>query len=60
MTFPGVGVHPGTAKGKLVNPVKLAARLVEGLPPDTLSPETTEGREGFVHPTKIERRRRGT
>src|SRR5204863_855285 len=39
--FPGVGVHPGTAKGKLVNPVKLAARLVERLPTDTLSPETT-------------------
>jgi tripeptide aminopeptidase len=53
VTFPGVGVHPGTAKGKLVNPVKLAARLVAALPPDSLSPETTEGREGFVHPTEI-------
>jgi tripeptide aminopeptidase len=53
VTFPGVGVHPGTAKGKLVNPVKLAARLVESLPPDSLSPETTEGREGFVHPHEI-------
>jgi tripeptide aminopeptidase len=54
VTFAGVGVHPGTAKGKLVNPVKLAARLVEGLPHDSRSPETTEGREGFVHPYRIE------
>src|SRR5439155_27269957 len=53
VTFRGVGVHPGTAKGKLVNPVKLAARLVERLPTDTLSPETTEGQEGFVHPFAI-------
>jgi tripeptide aminopeptidase len=54
VTFRGVGVHPGTAKGKLVNPVKLAARLIESLPRTTLSPETTEGREGFVHPSAIE------
>jgi tripeptide aminopeptidase len=54
VTFAGFGVHPGTAKGKLVNPVKLAARLVESLPRDGLSPETTEGREGFVHPYTIE------
>ncbi len=53
VTFPGVGVHPGTAKGKLVNPVKLAAAFIERLPKDTLSPETTEGQEGFVHPYEI-------
>jgi tripeptide aminopeptidase len=53
VTFPGVGVHPGTAKGKLVNPVKLAAALIERLPKDTLSPETTDGDEGFVHPYEI-------
>jgi tripeptide aminopeptidase len=53
VTFHGVVVHPGTAKGKLVNPVKAAARFVASLPPDTLSPETTEGREGFVHPFEI-------
>ncbi len=51
--FPGVGVHPGTAKGKLVNPVKLAAAFIEKLPKGTLSPETTEGSEGFVHPYEI-------
>ncbi len=54
VTFHGVGVHPGSAKGVLVNPVKLAARFVASLPADTLSPETTEGREGFVHPYEIE------
>ena len=37
-----------------MNPVKLAARFVASLPADTFSPETTEGREGFVHPYEIE------
>jgi tripeptide aminopeptidase len=54
MTFPGVGVHPGYAKGKLVNPIKLAAAMIEKLPKDALSPETTEGKEGYVHPNHIE------
>jgi tripeptide aminopeptidase len=54
VTFHGVVVHPGTAKGKLVNPIKAAARFVASLPADTLSPETTERREGFVHPHEIE------
>ena len=53
VTFHGVVVHPGTAKGKLVNPIKAAARFVASLPADTLSPETTEGRQGFVHPHEI-------
>jgi tripeptide aminopeptidase len=53
VTFTGVGIHPGSAKGRLVNPIKLAARFVESLPRDTLSPETTEGTEGFVHPFAI-------
>jgi tripeptide aminopeptidase len=52
--FPGVGTHPGYAKGKLVNPVKLAAAFIEKLPQDRLSPETTEGREGYIHPHRIE------
>jgi tripeptide aminopeptidase len=50
----GVAVHPGSAKGRLVNAVKLAADVVAGLPRESLSPETTEEREGFVHPTRIE------
>jgi tripeptide aminopeptidase len=49
----GVGVHPGTAKGKMVNPVRIAARFIASLPTETLAPETTEGREGFVHPYEI-------
>ena len=49
----GVSVHPGTSKGKMVNAIKLAARLVERLPKDSRSPETTEAREGFVHPHRI-------
>ena len=53
ITFPGVAIHPGSAKGKLVNPLKLAAAFIDKLPKDTLSPETTEGKEGFVHPLSI-------
>jgi tripeptide aminopeptidase len=53
VTIRGHSVHPGSAKGKLVNAVKLAADLVASLPRDKLSPETTEDREGFVHPTRI-------
>jgi len=49
----GHSVHPGTSKGKLVNSVKLAAALIDRLPKDRLSPETTEEREGFVHPHRI-------
>ncbi|MBN2399924.1 MAG: peptidase T [Candidatus Aminicenantes bacterium] len=46
----GINVHPGFAKNKMVNAVKIAARIIERLPQQTLSPETTEGREGYVHP----------
>jgi tripeptide aminopeptidase len=49
----GLNVHPGTSKGKMVNAIKLAARLVERLPQDSRSPETTEGREGFIHPYRL-------
>jgi tripeptide aminopeptidase len=49
----GLSVHPGTSKGKMVNAIKLGARLIERLPNDDRSPETTEGREGFVHPTRF-------
>jgi tripeptide aminopeptidase len=61
-TFSGAGVrikihgraiHPGWAKNELVNAIKIAARILERLPQDRLSPETTEGREGYVHPTQI-------
>jgi tripeptide aminopeptidase len=50
MTIRGRAIHPGWAKGELVNAIKLAAAVVEKLPKDARSPETTEGREGYVHP----------
>jgi tripeptide aminopeptidase len=46
----GLSVHPGTSKGKMVNAIKLGARLIGRLPKDERSPETTERREGFIHP----------
>jgi tripeptide aminopeptidase len=51
--FLGRSAHPGYAKGKLVNALKVAADFVAALPRGAQSPETTEGREGFVHPTLI-------
>jgi tripeptide aminopeptidase len=45
----GVSTHPGEAKGKMVNALHLAAKIAEALPQDHCSPETTEGREGFIH-----------
>ena len=53
LTIDGVGVHPGTAKGRLVNALKLMADVIAALPRDGLSPETTDGREGFVHPERL-------
>jgi tripeptide aminopeptidase len=53
VTITGVAAHPGFAKGKMEHAIKIAARIVERLPQDTCSPETTEGREGFLHPTGI-------
>jgi len=49
----GVSAHPGMAKGKMEHAIKIAARIVDRLPQDTLTPETTEGREGFLHPIGI-------
>lgn len=51
--FNGKNVHPGYAKGKMINAVKIAARFLEMLPKGYLSPETTEKREGYVHPTQV-------
>ncbi len=50
LTIHGVDIHTGWAKGKLVNAAKLAARILGALPADTLTPETTDGRQGFIHP----------
>jgi tripeptide aminopeptidase len=49
LTVRGIDVHPGQATGKLVSALRLAARIVAALPAD-LAPETTSGREGFIHP----------
>lgn len=49
----GISAHPGYAKGKLVNAMKVAAEFMDSLPKDSWSPETTAGREGFVHPLHI-------
>ncbi|MDP2322146.1 MAG: peptidase T [Acidobacteriota bacterium] len=53
-TFRGFNTHPGYAKGQMVNAIKLAARFIDRLPADRLSPETTDGRDGFVHPYVVE------
>lgn len=54
VTFTGVNIHPSIAKGRMVNAVRLAALFLERLPRQTLAPETTAGREGFLHPYRIE------
>jgi tripeptide aminopeptidase len=53
VTFHGFNTHPGFAKGRMVNAIKVAAAFVDRLPRETLSPETTEGHEGFVHPYAV-------
>jgi tripeptide aminopeptidase len=51
--FHGISAHPGHAKDKLVNAIKMAAAFISELPSDEFSPETTEDRYGFVHPVKM-------
>jgi tripeptide aminopeptidase len=52
-TIRGVDVHPGHATGKLVSALRLAADIVARLPSDRLTPDTTAGREGFIHPYEL-------
>jgi tripeptide aminopeptidase len=54
MRIHGRSIHPGWAKGELVNAIKLAGEILARLPQDRLSPETTEGRDGYVHPVLVE------
>jgi tripeptide aminopeptidase len=49
ITFTGKNIHPGYAKDKMINSIKIASHFIESLPKDKLSPETTEEREGYVH-----------
>ena len=53
ITIHGVSAHPGFGKNKLVNAIKIASEIIAELPKDSLSPETTEGKEGFIHPTDL-------
>jgi len=54
ITFHGISAHPGTAKDKMVNAIKVASYFIDSLPKDELSPESTEDRYGFVHPLHFE------
>ena len=54
ITIHGVSAHPGYAKNKLVNAMKIAGEILAALPKDSWSPETTEHREGFVHPIAMD------
>ena len=51
--FIGKNIHPGYAKGIMINSMKVASSFVDSLPKDKLSPETTEKREGYFHPTSL-------
>ena len=50
----GVSIHPGDAKDVMVNAIVLANRLLAALPREGISPETTNGRQGFIHPYEID------
>ena len=54
VTITGVNIHPALAKDRMVNAVRLAAAFVDRLPRQTLSPEASTDREGFLHPYTIE------
>jgi tripeptide aminopeptidase len=53
ITVYGISAHPGYAKDKMVNALKVAGAVLDALPKNEFSPETTEGRQGFVHPTAV-------
>jgi len=53
INFIGINVHPGYAKDKMVNSLKVASHFINSLPKDGLAPEKTSGREGYVHPVSV-------
>jgi tripeptide aminopeptidase len=53
ITIKGVSSHPGFAKGKMESAIKIASEIVSSLPKDNLSPESTDQKEGFIHPVAI-------
>jgi tripeptide aminopeptidase len=54
VTFHGFNTHPGYAKGRMVNSIRVAASFIDALPREMLSPETTDGLDGFVHPYVVQ------
>ncbi len=54
VTFKGFNTHPGYAKGRMINAIKMASEFIAKLPKDRLSPETTEGYDGYVHPYHLD------
>ena len=54
ITITGVNIHPSIAKGRMVNAVRLAGVFLDRLPKDSLAPEVTDGRDGFIHPYHID------
>ncbi|KUP93788.1 peptidase T [Tritonibacter horizontis] len=50
----GVSIHPGFAKGRMVNAIHLASKIIQILPQATMTPETTDGRDGFIHATDMQ------
>jgi tripeptide aminopeptidase len=54
VTITGVNIHPGFAKGRMVNAIRLAAEFIARMPWETMAPETTRGREQFLHPYVLE------
>ncbi|TDE37552.1 peptidase T [Antarcticimicrobium sediminis] len=53
ITVTGVSIHPGFAKDKMVNAIHLAAKIIQTLPQATMTPEVTDGVEGFIHATEM-------
>lgn len=53
VSIKGISIHPGLAKDKLVNAIHIASKIISTLPKATLTPETTDGKEGFIHATDI-------
>ena len=64
VTVTGINTHPSIGKGAMVNAVRILSEFVSRMPTDTLAPEVTDGREGFLHPYQIQaewhRPRRGS
>lgn len=54
VTVNGINIHPSIGKGKMVNAIRILSEFITQLPADRLSPETTDGRDGFIHPYHIE------